>query len=127
MSDVPADLPGQPHDDDGPIFREPWEAQAFAMALTLHQSGLFSWSEWVQALAAEIASAQAAGDADLGDAYYRHWLAALEKLVIAKGASSVEEMMRYQRAWEHAAHRTPHGQPVDLQPEDFAGKEYEIQ
>lgn len=119
MSDTSAEWPGQPRDEDGPIFHEAWEAQAFAMALALQRRGLFSAAEWAQTLATEIAAAQAAGDPDLGDTYYRHWLAALEKLVVAKGASSVEEMMRYQHAWDHAAHRTPHGQPLDLQPEDF--------
>jgi len=119
MSDPPADFTGQPRDDLGPVFREPWEAQAFAMTLALHQQGLFSWSEWAEALAAQIAHAQAAGDADLGDTYYRHWLAALETLVAAKGASSSDELSRYRRAWAHAADRTPHGQPLDLQPRDF--------
>ena len=119
MRDATAALLGQPQDDSGPTFHEPWEAQAFAMTLALHQRGLFSWYEWTQALAAQIAAAQAAGDADLGDTYYRHWLAALEKLLAAKGASSSEELIRYQRAWEHAAERTPHGQPVDLQRGDF--------
>ena len=119
MNDAPAGLPGQPRDDSGPVFREPWEAQAFAMTLALHQRGLFTWSEWAQALAAQIAAAQAAGDADLGDTYYRHWLTALEKLVATKRASSIEELTRYQRAWDHATDRTPHGQPIDLQPADF--------
>src|SRR4030088_2750073 len=77
-------VPGIPRDDNGPVFREPWEAQAFAMTLALHQQGLFSWFDWAQALAAQIAAAQAAGDADLGDTYYYHWLAALEKLIAAK-------------------------------------------
>jgi nitrile hydratase accessory protein len=112
-------LPGQPRDDSGPVFREPWEAQAFAMALALHERGLFSWPEWAQALATQIALAQAAGDADLGSTYYRHWLAALEGLVAAKGVSSSEELMRHQHAWDHAADRTPHGQPIELQPGDF--------
>jgi nitrile hydratase accessory protein len=74
-------LPDQPCDGDTPVFRTPWEAQAFAMAVALHQRGLFSWSEWAQALAEQIAAAQAAGDPDLGDTYYRHWVNALEKLV----------------------------------------------
>jgi nitrile hydratase accessory protein len=119
MNDAPADLPGQPRDRTSPVFREPWEAQAFAITLALHQRGLFSWSEWAQALAAQIGAAQAAGDADLGDTYYRHWLKALEMLVAARGASSIEELTRYQRAWGHAADRTPHGRPIDLEPEDF--------
>lgn len=119
MSDATADLPGQPRDVSSPIFREPWEAQAFALTLALHERGLFSWAEWAAALAAQIAAAQASGDPDLGDTYYHHWLAALEKLVAAKGASSLEELLRYQRAWGHAAERTPHGQPIDLQRGDF--------
>jgi nitrile hydratase accessory protein len=119
VSGEPDTLPGLPRDDSGPMFREPWEAQAFAMTLALHQCGLFSWPEWAQALAAQIAAAPAAGDADLGDTYYRHWLAALEALAAAKGASSGEELMRYQRAWDRAADRTPHGQPIELQVGDF--------
>jgi nitrile hydratase accessory protein len=51
------------------------------MVVALHQRGLFTWSEWAKALAEEIANAQAAGDPDLGDTYYRHWVAALEKLI----------------------------------------------
>lgn len=119
MSSASNALPGQPRDDSGPVFREPWEAQAFAMALTLHRQGLFTWPEWAQALGAQIAAAQAAGDADLGDTYYRHWLAALEGLVAAKGKCSIEELLRYQHAWDHAADRTPHGQPIELQLGDF--------
>jgi nitrile hydratase accessory protein len=119
MSDRHADLLGRPRDDGSPVFREPWEAQAFAMTLLLHQRGLFSWSEWAAALAAQIQEAQAAGDADLGNTYYRHWLAALEALVAARGASSPEELSQYRRAWAHAADRTPHGQPIDLERTDF--------
>ena len=111
--------PGMPRDADGPVFREPWEAQAFAMTLALHERGLFTWVEWAEALAAQIAAAQAAGDPDAGDTYYRHWLAALEGLVARKGASSGDELARYRHAWDHAADRTPHGQPIELRREDF--------
>lgn len=112
-------LPGQPRSNDEPVFRAPWEAHAFAMAVALHQRGLFSWPEWAAALAEEIRLAPQHGDADLGDTYYRHWLAALEKLVAAKGASSAAELARHRDAWEHAAERTPHGRPIELQPQDF--------
>ena len=115
-----AALQGQPLAGDEPVFREPWEAHAFALAVSLHQQGLFTWPEWAAALAGQIARAQAQGDADLGGTYYRHWLAALEALVAAKGASSTEELARYRDAWDHAADRTPHGQPIELQPGDFA-------
>ena len=122
MIDRQAPLPGQPRDESGPVFREPWEAQAFAMTLALHERGLFSWGDWAQALAAQIAAAQAAGDADLGDTYYRHWLAALESLIAAKGISSIGELARYQRGWLRAAERTPHGIPIDLRPEDLGAE-----
>jgi nitrile hydratase accessory protein len=112
-------VPGIPHDEEGPVFREPWEAQAFAMALTLHARGLFSWTEWAQTLADEIKRAQAAGDADTGETYYRHWLATLERLVAAKGVATSDTMHRYRDAWDHAADRTPHGSPIELRPEDF--------
>jgi nitrile hydratase accessory protein len=118
---LPSSLQGLPTDPDGPVFREPWEAHAFALAVSLHRRGLFSWPEWAAALAAQIAAAQAAGDADLGDTYYRHWLATLEALVEAKGASSSEELARYRDAWDRAADRTPHGQPIELQAGDFRG------
>ena len=108
-----------PGDADGPVFREPWQAQAFAMTLALHRQGLFTWPEWAATLAQQIATAQAAGDADLGDTYYTHWLAALELLVTAKGATSAVELARHVQAWDHAADRTPHGQPVLLRDSDF--------
>jgi nitrile hydratase accessory protein len=112
-------VPGIPSDADGPVFREPWEAQAFAMALALHARGLFTWNEWAAALADEIKRAQAAGDADTGDTYYRHWLATLEKLIAAKGIATSQTLDRYRDAWDHAADRTPHGSPIELKPEDF--------
>jgi nitrile hydratase accessory protein len=112
-------VPGIPRDEDGPVFREPWEAQAFAMALALHARGLFTWSEWAATLADQIRLAQAAGDPDTGETYYRHWLATLERLVAAKGVASSETLHRYRHAWDHAADRTPHGAPIELKPEDF--------
>ena len=117
--DATVAVPGIPCDNEGPVFREPWEAQAFAMALVLHQRGLFSWTEWAAALAAEIKRAQAAGDADTGETYYRHWLATLERLVADKGVATAATQHRYRDAWDHAADRTPHGAPIELRPEDF--------
>jgi nitrile hydratase accessory protein len=112
-------VPGVPRDADGPVFREPWEARAFALALALHEARLFTWPEWAEALGAEIKRAQAAGDADSGDTYYSHWLATLEKLIAAKGAASPEIQRRYRDAWDHAADRTLHGQPIELRADDF--------
>lgn len=112
-------VPGIPRDDDGPVFREPWEAHAFAMALTLHDRGVFTWTEWASALAAEIKRAQANGDPDTGETYYRHWLATLENLVAEKGVATSDTLHRYRNAWDHAADRTPHGAPIELTPRDF--------
>jgi nitrile hydratase accessory protein len=112
-------IPGIPRDQDGPVFREPWEARAFAMAVALHGRGLFTWPEWAEALAREIKQAQAEGDADTGETYYRHWLAALETLVAAKNVATPDALHRYRDAWDHAADRTPHGQPIELTPGDF--------
>ena len=113
-------VPGLPRDGDGPVFREPWEAQAFAMALALYDRGVFTWPEWAAALAEEIKRAQAAGDPDTGETYYRHWLNTLERLVAEKGVTTRENLSRYAEAWDHAADRTPHGKPIELRPDDFA-------
>ena len=107
-------------DAEGPVFREPWEAQAFAMALALHERGLFTWREWAATLGDEIKRAQAAGDPDTGETYYRHWLDALERLVAGEGRRPTRATLaRYRDAWDHAADRTPHGTPIELRPEDF--------
>jgi nitrile hydratase accessory protein len=90
------------------------------MALALHERGLFTWPEWAATLAAEIESAQAAGDPDLGDTYYAHWLAALEHLVARKEVTDEAALARHRAAWRRAADRTPHGTPIELQPADFA-------
>ena len=120
LADVVAALPSLPRDAGGPVFREPWEAEAFAMAVALHERGLFDWSEWTAMLADEIKRAQARGDPDTGETYYRHWLAALERIVAEKGITDAAALARYRDAWDHAADRTPHGMPIILRPEDFA-------
>jgi nitrile hydratase accessory protein len=104
---------------EAPVFREPWEAQAFAMTLALHERGLFTWKEWADALAIEIQHAQARGDPDTGETYYVHWLAALEKLVAQKGVATRDTLTRYRNAWDRACERTPHGQPIELKRDDF--------
>ena len=116
---VVAALPGLPRDEGGPVFTEPWQAQAFAMTMALYRKGLFTWPEWAAALAAEIKRAQAAGDPDTGDTYYHHWLAALERLVAEKRISDPATLARYRDAWDRAADRTPHGRPIELSPRDF--------
>jgi nitrile hydratase accessory protein len=113
------EVPGIPRDADGPVFGEPWQAQAFAMTLALHERGLFTWAEWAAALAAEIKRAQSEGDPDTGETYYSHWLAALEKLVADKGVTTAADLHRTRDAWDHACDRTPHGQPIVLTAADF--------
>jgi nitrile hydratase accessory protein len=99
--------------DSEPVFTEPWEAQAFALVVALHDRGAFSWPEWSSALAAEIAR-------DPETDYYHQWLAALEGLLASKGVTDAATLARYRDAWERAAERTPHGTPIELAPEDFA-------
>jgi nitrile hydratase accessory protein len=118
---IAAEIPGIPHDPEGPVFRAPWEAQAFAMVVALHDRGLFTWPEWAASLAEEIQRAQTAGDPDTGETYYHHWLATLERIVAQKGAADPATLTRYCAAWQHAAQRTPHGSPITLRDEDFAG------
>ena len=104
---------------DGPVFREPWEAQAFALARSLRERGVFSSSEWAAALGEEIKKAQTEGDRDTGETYYHHWLAALERLVAAKGLADAQTLARTREAWRRASARTPHGTPIELRPGDF--------
>jgi nitrile hydratase accessory protein len=116
--------PSVARDASGPVFREPWEAQAFAMTLTLCERGVFSWPQWTTFLADEIQRAQAAGDPDNGETYYRHWLAALERIVVSSGVATTAMLDRYRDAWETAVDRTPHGKPIELRSEDFGPAEY---
>lgn len=95
-------------------FAEPWQAQAFAMVVLLHQRGHFSWPEWAESLSAQIRLAQVAGEVDDGHAYYRHWLNALEAMVVARGMGSAAELQALAQAWTEAAAHTPHGQPIVL-------------
>jgi nitrile hydratase accessory protein len=109
-----AALPGVSRDIDGPTFHEPWQAHAFALAVTLCEAGVFSWPEWAEALAAEIA---AAGPADPSEHYYERWLAALEKLVDRKGLTQHAERLARREAWDRAARATPHGEAIVLRDE----------
>jgi len=96
------------------VFREPWEAQAFAITLKLHQQGRFTWPEWASYLNKEIEKAKQRGDPDLGDTYYHHWLAALENLCVDKGITSESALKERKNAWDRAARATPHGEPIEL-------------
>ena len=109
-------LPALPRDAEGPVFQAPWEAQAFAMALSLHARGVFTWREWADALAAQLAAAAAAGTPDDGTHYYEHWLAALENLVAGKKLVGSEELAQRVIDWDAAARATPHGKPIELPP-----------
>jgi nitrile hydratase accessory protein len=108
-----------PRNAEGPVFREPWEAAAFALALSLKERGLFTWTEWAATLGDEIKKAQAAGDPDTGETYYHHWLATLERIVAAKGLTDARVLAHTRQAWRRASARTPHGTPIELRPSDF--------
>ena len=110
-------LPSLPRDEDGPVFKEPWEAEAFAMTLNLYAQGYFTWLEWAERLGAEISATRDAGDADRGDTYYLHWLKALEGLVAEKGLLTTDDLTNRRDAWDKAARATPHGQPIVLPPD----------
>jgi nitrile hydratase accessory protein len=112
-------VPSIPRNAEGPVFREPWEAQAFALALSLNERGVFSWKEWAAALGDEIKKAQAAGDPDTGETYYHHWLATLERIA-AKGLADPHMLARTRDAWQRACARTPHGTPIELEAADLA-------
>jgi nitrile hydratase accessory protein len=117
MSDADrvAALPRLPRDTDGPVFAEPWQAQAFALAVRLSDQGHVTWSEWATALAAELSGAATRGAPDLdGSHYYHHWLAALERLVVDKGLTTSDSLTARKDAWEEAYLHTPHGSPVEL-------------
>lgn len=107
-------LPLLPQDTEGPVFAEPWQAQAFALTLTLFDAGCFTWKEWAGALSRAITAAQEAGDPDLGDTYYHHWLSALEVLLHEKGIASRQEQRRRGDDWRHAAAHATHGEPIEL-------------
>lgn len=113
ISSLP-ETPGQPRAGDGPVFAAPWEAQAFALVVSLNARGLFTWPEWTQALGREIA---AAGPVETGEHYYEHWLSALEKLLDARDIVPESERREREEAWDRAARATPHGQPIVL-PKD---------
>jgi nitrile hydratase accessory protein len=108
-----------PRDEHGPVFHAPWEAEAFALAVLLNERGLFTWKEWAATLGDEIKKAQAAGDPDTGETYYRHWLATLERILAEKGVIERGVLARTRDAWQRARARTPHGAPIALRPEDF--------
>jgi nitrile hydratase accessory protein len=103
-----------PRNNDGAVFAEPWEAQAFALAVKLSEQGHFTWNEWAAALAAELKAAADRGEPDDGSRYYEHWLATLERLVMAKGLSDPAALQERQKAWADAYRHTPHGKPVEL-------------
>ena len=107
-------LPAIPRNAEGPVFRAPWEAQAFAMVVMLHERGHFTWTEWAERLADEIAAAKKRGEPDDGTRYYYVWLAALEKLVADKRLVLTDELAERKDAWDRAARETPHGKPIEL-------------
>ena len=111
-------LPAIPRDAEGPVFRAPWEAQAFGMAVMLHERGHFTWKEWAARLADEIAATTSRGEPDDGTRYYYFWLAALEKLVADKRLVLADELATRKDEWDRAARSTPHGQPIELPGRD---------
>jgi len=113
-SDRLSELPPLPRDEGGPVFAEPWQAQAFALAVRLSEQGYFTWKEWAATLADELKAAVDRGEPDDGSRYYEHWLAALERLVTSKRLSNSAELLQRKEDWADAYRHTPHGRPVEL-------------
>jgi nitrile hydratase accessory protein len=107
---APEDLPGLPRDEAGPVFDEPWQAQAFALAVQLNKEGAFTWTEWAEALGRELAT----DPADDGSRYYEHWITALERLSAERALAAPAELAARKAAWADAYRRTPHGKPIEL-------------
>lgn len=103
-----------PRQDNEPVFNAPWEAEVFALCLSLYEKGLFTWKEWANALSSTIAQAQNAGDPDLGDTYYLHWLKTLEQIVVEKQLGNAEQLAQLYDSWAMAASTTKHGDPIEL-------------
>ena len=114
LSDNLRELPRLPRESDGPVFAEPWQAQAFALAVRLSAEGHFTWKEWAATLADELQAASDRGEPDDGSRYYEYWLAALERLVTAKGLADPAALQTRKQDWAAAYQNTPHGQPVEL-------------
>jgi len=113
-SDRLSELPPLPRDEGGPVFAEPWQAQAFALAVRLSEQGYFTWKEWAATLADELKAAADRGQPDDGSRYYEHWLAALERLVTSKRLANSAELLQRKEDWADAYRHTPHGTPVEL-------------
>ena len=113
-SDRLSELPPLPRDEGGRVFAEPWQAQAFALAVRLSEQGYFTWKEWAATLADELKAAADRGEPDDGSRYYEHWMAALERLVTSKRLANSAEMLQRKEDWADAYRHTPHGRPVEL-------------
>lgn len=113
-SDRLSELPPLPRDEGGPVFSEPWQAQAFALAVRLSEQGYFTWKEWAATLADELKAAADRGEPDDGSRYYEHWLTALERLVTSKRLANSAELLQRKEDWADAYRHTPHGRPVEL-------------
>jgi nitrile hydratase accessory protein len=101
-------LPELPLDEKGPVFKAPWQAQAFALVVGMQEKGIFSWEEWAEELGSSIAQARTEGDPDLGNTYYEHWLAALENIATQKGLSS-PELLAERKSQMREEHERLHG------------------
>ncbi len=113
-ADVLRELPDIPRRDNEPVFDEPWQAEVFALSLSLHEQGVFTWTEWAHTLSSTIKEAQRDGDPDLGNTYYLHWLSALEQLIIDKNLGDAAQLNKLHKAWDTAARNTAHGLPITL-------------
>ena len=92
-------------------FAAPWEAQVFALVVSLQEAGLFTWADWAERLGRQIRPADAAERA----ADYGAWLATLETILAERGMAAAEAVATRTEAFLRAAAATPHGQPIRLE------------
>ena len=113
-ADLFATSPLLPRDEEGPVFAEPWQAQAFAIAVQLSAAGHFTWTEWTTALGEQLQAAVKRGEPDDGSRYFEHWITALEQLATDKKLTDQTALNERKEAWADSYRHTPHGQPVEL-------------
>lgn len=96
-------------------FASPWELRALSIAVGLHREGGFAWQEFQQALVATIQEWEGTPSAEREEwSYYRHWVRALERLMVERGIAKRDEIDGKQAECVKATEETRHHQKAGL-------------